>query len=52
MTEWIEHEDRKHKEQAENPTPAMIRLRKIRAEREAEKMQPSVRRDEQTQISA
>ncbi|MDM8522522.1 DUF433 domain-containing protein [Desulfococcaceae bacterium HSG8] len=35
MTEWIEHGDRMAEEQARNPTPAMIRLRKIRAEREA-----------------
>jgi uncharacterized protein (DUF433 family) len=34
MTEWIEHEDRMYKDQTNNPTPAMIRLRKIRAERQ------------------
>jgi len=52
MTEWIEHEDRRYKGQGEKPTSAMIRLRKIRAEREAEKMQLSVRQNGQTQISA
>jgi uncharacterized protein (DUF433 family) len=36
MTEWIEKEDRMYEEQARNPTPAMIRLRKIKAEREKE----------------
>jgi uncharacterized protein (DUF433 family) len=34
MTQWIEHEDRKYEEQMKNPTPEMIRLRKIKAERE------------------
>jgi uncharacterized protein (DUF433 family) len=52
MAEWIEHEDRAYEEQAENPTSEMIRLRKIRAEREAEKSPPSVRQNEQTQLSA
>lgn len=39
LTEWIEHEDRMAKEQTLNPTPAIIRLRKIKAERAAAKHQ-------------
>ena len=35
LTEWIEHGDRMRAEQERNPTPAMLRLRKIKAEREA-----------------
>ena len=34
MTQWIEHEDRKYEEQMNNPTPEMIRLRKIKADGE------------------
>nr|VFJ62959.1 MAG: hypothetical protein BECKFW1821A_GA0114235_11392 [Candidatus Kentron sp. FW]VFJ68185.1 MAG: hypothetical protein BECKFW1821B_GA0114236_11412 [Candidatus Kentron sp. FW] len=34
MTQWIEHGERAYEEQMRNPTPAMIRLRKIKAERE------------------
>lgn len=37
LTEWLEHEDRMSAEQARQPTPAMIRLRQIKAEREANK---------------
>ncbi len=37
LTEWLEHEDRMFEEQARNPTPAMIRLRQIKIEREAAK---------------
>jgi uncharacterized protein (DUF433 family) len=32
MTAWLEHGERMRAEQARNPTPAMLRLRKIRAE--------------------
>jgi len=35
LTEWLEHGDRMRAEQERNPTPAMLRLRKIKAEREA-----------------
>lgn len=35
MTDWIEHGRRMRAEQAANPTPAMLRLRRIRAEMEA-----------------
>lgn len=34
LTEWIEHGNRMRTEQARNPTPEMLRLRQIRAERE------------------
>jgi uncharacterized protein (DUF433 family) len=37
MTEWIEHGRRMRAEQERNPTPAMLKLRRIRAEREAAK---------------
>ena len=35
MTKWIEHGQRMRAEQARNPTPAMLRLRQIKAERKA-----------------
>jgi uncharacterized protein (DUF433 family) len=37
LAEWIEHGNRMRAEQERNPTPAMLRLRKIKAEREAAK---------------
>jgi uncharacterized protein (DUF433 family) len=37
LSEWLEHEDRMFAEQARNPTPAMLRLRQIKAERETAK---------------
>lgn len=37
LTEWIEHGRRMRAEQERNPTPAMLRLRRLRAEREAAK---------------
>jgi len=37
LTEWIEQGKRMREEQERNPTPAMLRLRKIKAEREAAK---------------
>lgn len=39
MTEWIEHGRRMRAEQARNPTPVMLRLRRIRAERQAKESQ-------------
>ncbi len=39
MTEWIEHGQRMRAEQERNPTPAMLKLRRIKAEREAAKRQ-------------
>ncbi|MBS1253701.1 MAG: hypothetical protein MAG451_02754 [Anaerolineales bacterium] len=39
MTEWIEHGRRMRAEQERNPTPAMLKLRRIKAEREAAKRQ-------------
>jgi uncharacterized protein (DUF433 family) len=39
MTEWIEHGERMRAEQERNPTPAMLRLRRLRAEREAAESQ-------------
>ncbi|MCP4346170.1 MAG: DUF433 domain-containing protein [Desulfobacterales bacterium] len=39
ITEWLEHTDRMLAEQEQNPTPAILRLRKIKAEREAAKYQ-------------
>ncbi len=35
LTEWIEHSDRMWEEQQRNPTPAMLRLRQIKAEWQA-----------------
>jgi uncharacterized protein (DUF433 family) len=35
LAEWIEFGERMRAEQARNPTPAMLRLRKLKAEREA-----------------
>lgn len=35
LTAWLEHGDRMRAEQAANPTPAMLRLRQARAERDA-----------------
>lgn len=35
MTDWLEHGQRMREEQARHPTPAMLKLRQIRAEREA-----------------
>jgi uncharacterized protein (DUF433 family) len=37
LTEWLEYSDRMYAEQQRNPTPAMLRLRKIKAEREVAK---------------
>ena len=37
MTEWIEYGRRMRVEQERNPAPVILRLRKIRAEREAAK---------------
>ncbi len=37
LAEWIEHGRRMREEQERNPTPAMLRLRKIKAELEAAK---------------
>jgi uncharacterized protein (DUF433 family) len=34
LAAWIEHSERMRAEQARHPTPAMLRLRKLRAERE------------------
>ena len=35
MGDWLEHGRRMREEQARNPTPAMLKLRRIRSEREA-----------------
>jgi uncharacterized protein (DUF433 family) len=35
MTDWIEYGRQAREEQKRNPTPSMLRLRKIKAEREA-----------------
>lgn len=35
MTEWIEHGRRMRAEQERNPSPAILKLRRIKAEREA-----------------
>jgi uncharacterized protein (DUF433 family) len=35
LTEWIEHGDRMWAEQQRHPTPAMLRLRQIKAEMQA-----------------
>ena len=37
IADWLEHGERMRKQQAENPTPVILKLRRIRAEREAEK---------------
>lgn len=37
LSEWIEHGKKMRIEQAHNPTPTMLRLRRIKAEREAAK---------------
>lgn len=37
LAAWIEFGERMRAEQARNPTPAMLRLRKLKAEREAAK---------------
>jgi uncharacterized protein (DUF433 family) len=37
LSAWIEFGERMRAEQARHPTPAMLRLRKLRAEREAAK---------------
>ena len=39
LTRWLEHGRRMRAEQARNPTPAMLRLRKLRQERESEHAQ-------------
>jgi uncharacterized protein (DUF433 family) len=39
IASWIEHGDRMWAEQQRNPSPAILRLRKIKAEREAAKRQ-------------
>lgn len=36
LTAWIEHGERMRAEQARNPTPAMLRLRQIKAEQAPE----------------
>ncbi len=36
LTEWIEHGDQMREKQAKNPTPAMLRLHKIKEEIKAE----------------
>lgn len=40
MTAWIEHGRRMWEEQKRNPTPLTIKLRRIRAEREAVERKP------------
>jgi hypothetical protein len=40
LAAWLDHGRRLWQEQAQNPTPAMLRLRKIRTEREAQRAQP------------
>ena len=37
MTEWLEHGRRMRENQARNPSPAILKLRRIKAEREAMK---------------
>lgn len=39
LTEWIEHGRRMREQQAQNPTPVMRRLQRIKAERELAKQQ-------------
>ena len=39
LKEWLEHGDQMREQQAQNPTPTMLKLRKIRAERAVEKHQ-------------
>jgi uncharacterized protein (DUF433 family) len=39
LAEWIEHGERMWREQQQNPTPGMLRLRRLRAEREAQAQQ-------------
>ena len=34
LTEWLEHGQRMRREQERNPTPAILRLRRIKAERQ------------------
>lgn len=41
MTEWIEHGRRMRAEQDRNPPPIVLKLRRIKAEREAAKAQAS-----------
>jgi uncharacterized protein (DUF433 family) len=36
LADWLEHGELMRAEQAHNPTPTMLRLRQIRAEREAQ----------------
>ena len=40
LAAWIEHGERMRAEQARNPTPTMLRLRQLKAEREAAKRTP------------
>jgi len=37
LTDWIEHGQRMRREQAQNPTATILRLRRIKAERQAAK---------------
>ena len=37
LADWIEHGERQRAEQASHPTPAMLRLRRLRAERNVPK---------------
>jgi uncharacterized protein (DUF433 family) len=52
MVQWIEHEDRMYADQAEDSTPAVDRVRNTKAGRKAEQTQSSLKKNEQTQISA
>lgn len=38
ITDWIEHGDKMRREQEANPTPAIIRLRKLRVEQKLEQV--------------
>ncbi len=39
VTDWLELGERMRQQQAQNPTPTMLKLRKVRAAREADKRQ-------------
>jgi uncharacterized protein (DUF433 family) len=37
MTDWLEHGERMRQQQADNPTPTMLKLRRRRAEKQAKR---------------
>lgn len=53
LANWLAHGERMREQQARHPTPAMLRLRRIRAERQKSHLtiQPEVKSREHHQVS-